>query len=127
MAFSPLMNAVADRLWVGKPGPGLASTDANGKVAAHGTVSATELGYLDGVTSAIQTQLNGKAASSHTHSATELVNFAFKDGVVAATTAALSATYANGSSGVGAKMLRSISRTRSIPSCALLAASGGAR
>ena len=42
-------------------------SDANG----HPTVSAvtsTELGYLDGVTSAIQTQLNGKAASSHTHS-----------------------------------------------------------
>lgn len=30
-------------------------------------VSDTEIGYLDGVTSAIQTQLNGKAASSHTH------------------------------------------------------------
>ena len=29
----------------------------------------TELGYLDGVTSNIQTQLNGKAASSHSHSA----------------------------------------------------------
>lgn len=28
----------------------------------------TELGYLDGVTSNVQTQLNGKAASSHTHS-----------------------------------------------------------
>ena len=32
-------------------------------------VSMTEVGYLDGVTSAIQTQLNAKAASSHTHSA----------------------------------------------------------
>ena len=30
-------------------------------------VTSTELGYLDGVTSSIQTQLNGKAASSHTH------------------------------------------------------------
>ena len=28
-----------------------------------GPLSATELGYLDGVTSAVQTQLNGKAAS----------------------------------------------------------------
>ena len=28
----------------------------------------TELGYLDGVTSNVQTQLNGKAASSHSHS-----------------------------------------------------------
>lgn len=32
-------------------------------------VTMTEVGYLNGVTSAIQTQLNGKAASSHTHAA----------------------------------------------------------
>ena len=30
----------------------------------------TELGYLDGVTSNVQTQLNGKAASSHSHDGT---------------------------------------------------------
>lgn len=36
-------------------------SDASGKIAASSTVSATELGYLDGVTSAIQTQLNSKA------------------------------------------------------------------
>lgn len=30
-------------------------------------VSDTEIGYLDGVTSAIQTQINGKANTSHTH------------------------------------------------------------
>jgi len=30
-------------------------------------VSNTEIGYLDGVTSAIQTQLDGKAATSHAH------------------------------------------------------------
>jgi hypothetical protein len=34
-------------------------SDANGKVAVS-TVTSTELGYLDGVTSAIQTQLDGK-------------------------------------------------------------------
>ena len=34
-------------------------TDANGKVAAS-TVTSTELGYMHGVTSAVQTQLNGK-------------------------------------------------------------------
>ena len=33
-----------------------------------GDVSATEIGYLDGVTSAIQTQISSKASSSHTHS-----------------------------------------------------------
>lgn len=41
-------------------------TDSNKNIAAS-TVTSTELGYLDGVTSAIQTQLNGKAASNHTH------------------------------------------------------------
>ena len=41
-------------------------SDANGKVAVS-AVTSTELGYLDGVTSAIQTQINGKAASGHTH------------------------------------------------------------
>ncbi len=40
-------------------------SDGSGKLSIS-AVTATELGYLDGVTSAIQTQLNGKAASSHT-------------------------------------------------------------
>jgi hypothetical protein len=34
-----------------------------------GNVSSTEVSYLDGVTSAIQTQFSGKANSSHTHAA----------------------------------------------------------
>lgn len=38
-------------------------------------VSDTEIGYLDGVTSAIQTQLNDKAASSHTHEMADLTAF----------------------------------------------------
>lgn len=42
-------------------------SDANGHPAVS-AVTSTELGYLDGVTSAIQTQLNGKASTSHTHS-----------------------------------------------------------
>jgi hypothetical protein len=37
-----------------------------------GNVSSTELGYVDGVTSSIQTQLNSKAASSHTHAASDV-------------------------------------------------------
>lgn len=32
-----------------------------------GTVTNTEIGYLDGVTSAIQTQLDGKSGTGHTH------------------------------------------------------------
>jgi hypothetical protein len=34
--------------------------------AANTAISSTELGYLDGVTSAIQTQLNGKKAETNT-------------------------------------------------------------
>lgn len=41
---------------------------------ASGTVSNTEFGYLDGVTSAIQTQLNAKAASTHTHTISDVTN-----------------------------------------------------
>lgn len=37
-----------------------------------GTVDDTEFGYLNGVTSAIQTQLNAKAATSHNHSASDI-------------------------------------------------------
>lgn len=38
------------------------------------TATATELNYVDGVTSAIQTQLNGKAASSHNHAASNITS-----------------------------------------------------
>lgn len=40
-------------------------SNSSGKVAAS-AVTSTELGYLDGVTSAIQTQLNGKVPASRT-------------------------------------------------------------
>lgn len=42
-------------------------SNGSGKVAVS-AVTSTELGYLDGITSNVQTQLDGKAASSHTHS-----------------------------------------------------------
>lgn len=44
-------------------------SDTNGKVAVS-AVTSTELGYLDGVTSNVQTQLNAKAPTSHASSAT---------------------------------------------------------
>lgn len=47
------------------------ASDASGKVVAS-NVTSTELGYLDGVTSNVQTQLNGKAATSHTHSGADI-------------------------------------------------------
>jgi hypothetical protein len=37
-------------------------------------VSDTEIGYLDGVTSAIQTQISGKANTSHTHAISDVTN-----------------------------------------------------
>ncbi len=39
-------------------------SDGNGKVAVS-NVTSTELGYLDGVTSAVQTQLNGKYSADN--------------------------------------------------------------
>lgn len=41
-------------------------TDGNKKVTTSSSITTTELGYLDGVSSNIQTQLNGKAAT-HSH------------------------------------------------------------
>ena len=41
-------------------------SNSSGKVAVS-AVTSTELGYLDGVTSAIQSQLDSKSASDHTH------------------------------------------------------------
>lgn len=46
-------------------------SNSSGKIVVS-AVTSTELGYLDGVTSAIQTQLNGKAPSSHNHSGDSL-------------------------------------------------------
>ena len=40
------------------------------------TATATELNYIDGVTSNVQTQLNGKAALSHTHTASQVSGLA---------------------------------------------------
>ena len=39
-------------------------SNSNGKVAASSSITTTELGYLDGVTSAIQTQLGNKLSTS---------------------------------------------------------------
>ena len=42
-------------------------SDASGKVAASGAITSTELGYLDGVTSNIQTQINNILISYNTY------------------------------------------------------------
>ncbi len=41
-------------------------SDGSGKIAVS-AVTSTELGYLDGVKSNVQTQLDGKSSTSHTH------------------------------------------------------------
>ena len=41
-------------------------SDASGVITASATITATELGYLDGVSSAIQTQLDAKAPATQT-------------------------------------------------------------
>lgn len=48
-------------------------SDGNGHPAVS-AVTSTQLGYLNGVTSAIQTQLNGKASSTHNHSASQITS-----------------------------------------------------
>ena len=64
---------------------GLLTTDQNfngskvlvsggGQIVDESDITTTELNYLDGVTSNIQTQLNGKAASSHNHSAANITS-----------------------------------------------------
>lgn len=56
------------------------ASDASGKVAVSATTS-TELGYVSGVTSAIQTQLNGKASTALDNLASTAVNVSILPGV----------------------------------------------
>lgn len=65
-------------------------SNSSGKVAVS-NVTSTELGYLDGVTSAIQTQLDGKADSEHTHSSYVNQN-AFSNVTIGSTTIAADST-----------------------------------
>lgn len=56
----------------------IAGFDASKNVTSLSTAtypSLTELSYVKGVTSAIQTQLNGKSATSHTHTSSDITNF----------------------------------------------------
>jgi hypothetical protein len=48
--------------------PTLTGTVVLPSTTSIGNVSATEIAFVDGVTSSIQTQINGKANTSHTHS-----------------------------------------------------------
>jgi hypothetical protein len=52
--------------------PGVLSIDTSITQTRVADVTDTEIGYLDGVTSAIQTQIDTKAATSHTHALSAL-------------------------------------------------------
>ncbi|MDD6988783.1 hypothetical protein [Ruminococcus sp.] len=49
-------------------------SDASGKVAVS-AVTSTELGYLDGVTGNVQTQLDSKSNDGHTHTKADITDF----------------------------------------------------
>jgi hypothetical protein len=77
------------------------STTNNGKVLKAGS-TAGSLSW--GTLSAADV---GAATSSHTHPYSQITDTPYKDGVKYATTAALSAVYSNGASGVGATLTNS--------------------
>lgn len=69
LAYSGVATAADDAataLLAPKASPTFTGTVVLPSTTSIGTVSATELAYVDGVTSAIQTQLNGKAAKGAT-------------------------------------------------------------
>jgi hypothetical protein len=102
------------------------------KLAISSTVSSTELGYVDGVTSSIQTQLDSKlnlsggtmtgaltlsaAPTSDLHAATKLyvdnvtAGINFHESVHAASISNLATIYNNGTSGVGATLTADTNR-----------------
>jgi hypothetical protein len=125
-------------------GTGLSYDDTSGAISVNTTtiqarvsgVSDTEIGYLDGVTSAIQTQLDAKlpksggtmtgaltlsgAPTADLHAATKLyvdnvtAGINFHESVHVATTANLSANYSNGTNGVGATLTADTNRAWTI-------------
>lgn len=62
-------------------------------------ITTTELGYLDGVTSSIQTQLNAKANASHNHSASNITSGTLP--IIRGGTGATTVTTAKANLGIG--------------------------
>ncbi len=71
------------------------------------TLTTTELNYVDGVTSAIQTQLNGKAATSHTHGMTDLTAFEVTDPVTGQTLQYNGTKWVNATAAAGGETISS--------------------
>jgi hypothetical protein len=81
--LSDLANAATGRINLGvQIGVNVQAYDAN-LPTWPATVDATEVGYLNGVTSAIQTQIDSKAATSHTHAASDVNSGTFADARIA--------------------------------------------
>lgn len=71
--FSPSSHSHGNITNAGELGTALRVVITNSdKQISVSSVTSTQLGYLSGVTSAIQTQINGKANSSHTHSSSDV-------------------------------------------------------
>ena len=68
-----ITNSKLETVSIEKGGTG-ATTKADALKNLGLTATAAELNYVDGVTSAIQTQLNGKAESTHNHKASEITS-----------------------------------------------------
>lgn len=82
------------------------TTEVSAKQDVVSGVSSTEIGYLDGVTSAIQTQLNNKQDVVSGVSSTEI---GYLDGVTSAIQTQLNSKQATLSSGTNIKTLRTVS------------------
>lgn len=86
------------------------------------TATATELNYMDGVTSNVQTQLNAKASTGHTHTKSQITDFpsSLKNPNALKFTGASTATY-DGSSAVTVN----IPTTQATPSSLVIKLNGG--
>jgi len=133
-ANKPVSSATQTALDAKAPlaGPTFTGTVALPSTTSIGDVSATELGYLDGVTSSVQTQLTARlplaggtmtgaltlsgAPTSDLHAATKLyvdnvtAGINFHESVHAASVTNLAVIYNNGTSGVGATLTADTNR-----------------
>jgi hypothetical protein len=121
-----LTSTTAASTYAPKAAPTFTGTVVLPETTSIGNVDSTEIGYLDGVTNAIQTQLDARLSksggtltgaltlsglpSSNLHAATKsyvdnvVSGLQAKDSALAATTANLASTYSNGTAGVGATL-----------------------
>lgn len=61
-------------------------------IATNSVVTSTELGYVSGATSSLQTQISGKASSSHVHAGEDITSGTVADARIAATLSRITGT-----------------------------------